>query len=213
MQEQSPACPQCRKPPHLCICDRVVPVDTRLKVVILQHPQEEDFLLGTASLVAVTLPKATIRIGLSWPSLAAAVDDPAAERNRWAVLATAKLPAALPAGITPDPVLLVDPRGRPRDIHRPRLEGFIVLDGTWAQAKTLWWRNAWLLKLPRLVLQPREPSMYGRLRREPRKEWVSTLEAVADVLPSLGEPPEVRNTLRRLLRTYLQRVRDSNLAG
>src|SRR5690606_6920294 len=91
---------------------------------------------------------------------------------------------------------------------RHGLDGILVLDGTWSQAKTLWWRNAWFLKLPRLVLAPQEPSMYGRLRKSPRKEWVSTLEAVADVLPALGEPPEVRTNLRRLLRTLLQRARD-----
>lgn len=202
-------CPRCGKPPELCICDRVVPVDTRLKVVILQHPSEDDALLGTAGLAALVLPKAVVRVGLSWPSLAQAVGDPEAERNRWAVLATAKLPAALPEGVKPDPVLLVDARGKPRDFDKPRLDGIILLDGTWSQAKTLWWRNAWLLKLPRLVLKPKEPSMYGRLRKEPRKEWVSTLEAIADVLPALGEPPAVRGNLRRLLRTYLQRVRDT----
>ena len=38
--------------------------------------------------------------------------------------------------------------------------------------------------------------MYGRLRREPRREWVSTLEAVADVLPALGEPEEARDSLQ-----------------
>jgi hypothetical protein len=38
--------------------------------------------------------------------------------------------------------------------------------------------------------------------------WVSTLEAVGDVLPALGEPEAVRTNLRRLLRTLLQRARD-----
>jgi DTW domain-containing protein YfiP len=59
-----------------------------------------------------------------------------------------------------------------------------------------------------VVLTPREASMYGRLRKQPRKEWVSTLEAIGDVLPALGEPEAVRSNLRRLLRTLLQRTRD-----
>jgi len=104
--------------------------------------------------------------------------------------------------------VVIDRKGRLRDLKRHGLEGIIVLDGTWSQAKTLWWRNAWLLKLPRVVLKPREPSIYGRLRKEPRKEWVSTLEAIGDVLPALGEPEAVRSNLRRLLRTLLQRARD-----
>ena len=89
----------------------------------------------------------------------------------------------------------------------PKLAGLVVLDGTWSQAKTLWWRNPWLLKLTRIALRPQEPSMYGRLRSEPRAECVSTLEAVADTLVGLGEAAGVRIELRSLLRTLLQRVR------
>lgn len=202
-------CPECGKPPGVCICDRVEKIATRLRVVILQHPQEDDALLGTAKLVDVTLPKAEIRVGLSWASLDHALGTKDANRERWAVLAAAKLPAPIPEAARGDPVLVIDRKGRLRDLKRHGLEGIIVLDGTWSQAKTLWWRNAWLLKLPLIVLTPREPSIYGRLRKEPRKEWVSTLEAVGDVLPALGEPEVVRTSLRRLLRTLLQRARDT----
>ena len=203
-------CPQCGKPPGVCICDRVETVATRLRIVILQHPQEDDALLGTAKLVEVTLPKAEIRVGLSWASLDHALGTKDANRDRWAVLAAAKLPAPIPESARGNPVIVIDRKGRMRDLQRHGLEGIIVLDGTWSQAKTLWWRNAWLLKLPLVVLTPREPSIYGRLRKEPRKEWVSTLEAIGDVLPALGEPEVVRTTLRRLLRTLLQRSRDQS---
>jgi DTW domain-containing protein YfiP len=202
------ACPACGKPPGVCICDRVEKVATHLRVVILQHPQEDDALLGTAKLVEATLPKAEVRVGLSWASLDHAIGARNADRERWAVLAVAKLPVPVPAEARNEPVVVIDRKGRLRDLARHGLDGIIVLDGTWSQAKTLWWRNAWLLKLPRVVLRPREPSIYGRLRREPRKEWVSTLEAIGDVLPALGEPEAVRSNLRRLLRTLLQRARD-----
>ena len=198
----------CGKPTGVCICDRVEKITTKLRVVILQHPQEDDALLGTAKLVEVTLPKAEIRVGLSWASLDHAIGSKDANRERWAVLAAAKLPAPIPESARGDAVVVIDRKGRVRDLKRHGLEGIIVLDGTWSQAKTLWWRNAWLLKLPLVVLKPREPSIYGRLRKEPRKEWVSTLEAIGDVLPALGEPETVRGSLRRLLRTLLQRTRD-----
>lgn len=209
MSDEILACPNCSKPPALCICDRVEPVDTRLRVVILQHPQENDAVLGTARLVTLTLPKAEIRVGLSWASLDHAVGIKDANRERWAVLAAAKLGVALPEGADKQPVAVIDRKGRVRDLKRHGLDGIIVLDGTWSQAKTLWWRNAWLLKLPRIVLKPREPSMYGRLREEPRRDFVSTLEAIADTLPALGEPEQLRTSLRRLLRTLLQRARDA----
>jgi DTW domain-containing protein YfiP len=202
-------CPRCAKPPALCICDRIEPVETRLRIVILQHPQENDVVLGTARLVTLTLPKAEIRVGLSWASLDHAVGLTDANRERWAVLAGAKLGVALPEGADRQPVVVIDRKGRVRDLKRHGLDGIIVLDGTWSQAKTLWWRNAWLLKLPRIVLKPREPSMYGRLREEPRRDFVSTLEAIADTLPALGEPEQLRTNLRRVLRTLLQRARDA----
>jgi DTW domain-containing protein YfiP len=208
MTVETISCSECGKPPGVCICDRVEKVATHLRVVILQHPQEDDALLGTAKLVEVTLPKAEVRVGLSWASLDHAIGGRNADRERWAVLAVAKLPVPVPEEARNEPVVVIDRKGRLRDLKRHGLEGIIVLDGTWSQAKTLWWRNAWLLKLPRVVLKPREPSIYGRLRKEPRKEWVSTLEAIGDVLPALGEPEAVRSNLRRLLRTLLQRARD-----
>jgi hypothetical protein len=209
MTDKPIACPRCTKPIALCICDRIEPVETRLRVVMLQHPQEDDEILGTAKLVELTLPNAEIRVGLSWASLDHALGKNNLNKDRWAVLAGAKLQVELPDAAKGRTVVVVDRHGRLRDLERHGLDGIIVLDGTWSQAKTLWWRNAWLLRLPRIVLTPREPSMYGRLRKEPRREYVSTLEAIADVLPALGEPTQLRDNLRRALRTLLQRARDA----
>ena len=208
MSEKPPSCPRCTKPLPICICDRVEPVQTALRVVMLQHPQEDDEILGTAKLVELTLPNAQTRVGLSWGSLDHALGTRDADKDRWAVLAAAKLQVEIPEEAKGQPVVVIDRKGRVRDPKRHGLDGIVVLDGTWSQAKTLWWRNAWLLRLPRIVLTPREPSMYGRLRKEPRRDYVSTLEAIADVLPALGEPEQARDNLRRLLRTLLQRARD-----
>ena len=52
-------CSACEKPRAMCICDRVDPVQTKLRVVVLQHPQEDDETLGTAKLV--TLDAAELR--------------------------------------------------------------------------------------------------------------------------------------------------------
>jgi hypothetical protein len=92
-----------------------------------------------------------------------------------------------------------------------RLEGIIALDGTWSKAKTLWWRNPWLNKLNRLTLKPSAPSIYGRLRAEPKREFVSTLESVAAALTLCGEPEEIEAGLTRTFRTLVQRVRDAQL--
>ena len=146
-----------------------------------------------------------VKVGLSWASLSHALGEEV-ENGRWAVV----YPTKVEEGVPEEEVLLLDKKGRARD-PSARLDGIVVLDGTWSQAKSIWWRNAWLLKLGRIVVVPREPSIYGKLRKEPRREFVSTLEAVADVLVTLGEPEEVRSQLRRAMRTMVQRARDAGL--
>ncbi len=84
-----------------------------------------------------------------------------------------------------------------------------MLDGTWAQAKALWWRNPWLLKVRRIALKPARPSRYGNLRREARREALSTLEATALLLSTLEDNPAISEALHesfeRLLTRYRQR--------
>ncbi len=159
-------------------------------------------LLGTAQLVAASLPNAKIVVGLSWRNLKHALGDEAVDSKRWAVLFPDR--EATGAGVTTPKGAALDPTA---------LEGIVVLDGTWSQAKTLYWRNPWLKKLPRMSLEPTQPSIYGKLRAEPRREFVSTLEAVGAALTACGEPPEIEAGLRRVFRTLVQRVRDAELAA
>jgi hypothetical protein len=65
-------CPRCQKPMPLCICDSVTPIESRISLLILQHPQEQDRALGTARLTAQHFEHAVVKVGLSWPSLAGA---------------------------------------------------------------------------------------------------------------------------------------------
>ena len=85
------------------------------------------------------------------------------------------------------------------------LAGIVALDGTWSQARTLWWRNPWLLKLRRLVPAPGRTSRYGDPRLAARAEGLSTLEAVAETLRALGEPPAVPAALEHLFEQFLAR--------
>ncbi len=196
-------CPTCRRPRVACVCDRVTTLATTRRVLILQHPQEQDELLGSAQLLAACLPKATIVVGLSWKNLAHALGeegDQAVDPRRWAVLFPDREAAG--EGVAARSGAPVEPGS---------LEGIVALDGTWSKAKTLWWRNPWLTKLPRMTLRPKAPSIYGRLRAEPRREYVSTLESVGAALTLAGEAPEVEVALARVFRTLVQRVRDANL--
>jgi DTW domain-containing protein YfiP len=203
------SCPRCGKPLPLCICDGVEPVANRIEVLILQHPQEQDRALGTARLAAHQLQNATHRIGLSWPSLSKALGREVHDPQRWAVL---YLGSAKVADLATDKdIVAIDRKGEIEDGQRAilkGLEGVILLDGTWSQAKALWWRNAWMLKCRRIVLGPARPSRYGKLRKEPRRDGLSTIEAAGMVLARLEGRPEIEVALDATFERMLARYRD-----
>ena len=200
-------CPRCLKPPTLCVCDGIAPIDNRIALVVLQHPQEQDKTLGTARLTALHFRNAVFRVGLSWPSLAGVLGRPA-DPQRWAVLYLGSTrPADLPPGRE---VVVLDAKGAalPDQVAALRgIAGVVVLDGSWSQAKTLWWRNPWVLKARRIVLAPGRPSRYGALRREPRREGLSTLEAVGLLLGRLEGKPEIEAALLASFERLLSRYR------
>lgn len=210
---EAEACGHCLKLKPLCVCDSAPALAARLKILILQHPQEQDKELGTARIVTRFFPDAILRIGLSWPSLSKALGrevDPA----RWGVLYLGSAsPDDFPQGAE---VVALDRKGSPvaeQARTLARLQGLIVLDGTWSQAKALWWRNAWMLKCQRIALNIERPSLYGKLRREPRKGALSTLEAVAALVSRLEKRPDIEAAMLSTFRRMLQRYRDHLKAG
>lgn len=179
-------------------------VDNKVSILILQHPQEQDRVLGTARLIAATLANAKVVVGLSWRNLAHAVKEPA-EAKDWGVLYLGSTHAKGQA-----PLVAIDRKGEPladQAAGLAGLKGLIALDGNWAQAKALWWRNPWLTKLRRFVVVPDGPSLYGDLRREARPDAVSTLEAVALALQVLEGDAAVRGRLLVPFRELLAKAR------
>ena len=170
-------------------------IDNRLFVLVLQHPQEKREVLATAAATCAALRRAALVVGLSWPNLARALGRPA-DAGLWAAL---YLGSARPAAFGLErEIIVLDRAGMTtanQDAMLRGLEGVVLLDGSWSEAKTLWWRNPWLLRLRRLVLNPRHPSRFGRVRREPRREAPSTIEAAALLLKHLDEGLEIETAL------------------
>jgi tRNA-uridine aminocarboxypropyltransferase len=175
------------------------PIDNRLFILILQHPREKKEALATAAATRALLSRAELVVGLSWPNLARALGR-SVDPKRWAVL---YLGSARPAAFGDQQELIaLDRNGQPapgQEAILRGLDGVVVLDGTWKEAKTLWWRNPWLLKLHRLVLNPPHKSRYGRIRREPRREALSTIEAIALLLKHLDGGSDTEAKLLRAL--------------
>jgi DTW domain-containing protein len=187
-------------------------VDSRIAVLVLQHPQEQDRVLGTARLIAGTLAKARVVVGLSWRNLGHALGAPAEPRN-WGVLylGSSQVRDMARSG---GPLIAVDQQGAPlsdQATARAGLDGLVALDGNWAQAKALWWRNAWLTRLRRFVVVPDGPSLYGDLRREARPGAVSTLEAVALALSVLEGDRALREGLLLPFRELIAAARKAGI--
>ncbi len=226
-------CPCGMKPMALCTCAGVTPIDNKIRLVILQHPQEQDRTLGSAPLAVKLFKNAQVKIGLSWPSLSKMLGYEA-EAAKWGVLYLGSADAKKLLGLPPnaqggaarqttyDPLQGAAPADAPAILALNRkseiaenqsailrgLEGVIVLDGTWSQAKALWWRNAWMLKCRRLILNPNAPSRYGNLRKEPRRDALSTIEAAALLLASLEHRHEYERAAGEAFAQMLARFRD-----
>ncbi len=163
---------------RVCYCAALTRIETRSRVVILQHPREHGMPIGTAHMAALCLPNASLNVGLEWDEsdvLREACSDP--ER----------------------PAILLYPGGDARDILRdPPTSAvtLVVVDGTWSQAKALVRDNPRLASLPRYAFHAPEPSTY-RIRREPQVGYVSTLEALMHVLGAIeGDPERFRELLK-----------------
>ena len=175
-------------------------------------------MLGTARLLTHSLADARVSVGLSWRNLGHALESPNEQRSvdprQWGVLylGAAKLGDNARQRCK-DPLIAIDRKGEPladQATALADLRGLVALDGNWAQAKALWWRNAWLTRLRHLVVAPDTPSLYGNLRREARPDAVSTLEAVALALSVLERDGTVRE---RLLVPFRELVRRAKAAG
>ncbi len=201
------SCARCHKPLELCVCAAIAEHKSRLSVLVLRHPQEKDRVLGTAGMIELQIPGSRIATGLSWRNLDAALGKHA-EPQEWGVLFQGPKTDRPERGA--GAVIAVSRKGQALPDQRAALgglRGIIVLDGNWSQAKTLWWRNPWLLKCRRLVLNPARPSAYGNLRREPRRDSLSTLEAVALALSAAERDEGLFERLTAPLRLLVEKAR------
>ncbi|MBE4748348.1 DTW domain-containing protein [Corallococcus sp. ZKHCc1 1396] len=163
-------CVRCLRPESACYCAHVPQLETRTRVVFLQHPRERRVAIGTARMAHLSLPNSELHRGVDFTGHAR-LEELARNPERVAVLFPGE-----------DAISVEDARANPP-------QTLIVVDGTWPQAKKVVMRNPLLAGLPRIGFVPRRPSNY-RIRAEPADHCVSTIEAVAEILGQLEGRPE-----------------------
>jgi DTW domain-containing protein YfiP len=152
--------------------------------VLLQHPRERDMAIGTARMAHLCLTNSELLVGFDWEH------SPAFNR--------------LLGDVDYQPALLY-PGEHAQPLSTLRTErplALVVVDGTWANTKKMVRKNPVLANLPRVAFTPQRPSEY-RIRREPKIECVSTIEAL---MIALGELEGDRERFECLLRPFRNMV-------
>ena len=170
-------CPACHRPLTLCLCALVPRLDSRTRVLILQHPSEVRHALNTARLAALGLLNAELRVGEVFEDLPALLNQPGYR-------------ACL---LFPGEGALALPQFAEQAAEQPTL--LVVPDGTWRKARKLLHCNPLLAALPRVSLEPGLQSRY-RLRKAPQAGALSTIEAIVSALETLEAPAQFAALLR-----------------
>lgn len=165
-------------------------IENNLSVVILEHPQEKFKLLNSSVLATEILRNCIVKPGLSWRNLKAATGSDL-NPSEWAILYL--------KGTASESAITL--RNRSKEVVKDfkGIKGIIALNGTWQQAKTLWWRNPWFLKLNTIELNPDHVSM----RNQVRKEGLSTIEAVGFALSVLESDSSIMTSIADQYRRFI----------
>ena len=150
-------CYRCHKAAVVCICDSVQKVQNRTPITVLQHPRERFHAIGTARIARLGLANVSVESCTPWDRSSLAGEQ-------------------IPRGAA---LLYPGPTARSLDTVAPP-RALVVIDGTWFHAKKIYDAFGVLRSLPAVTLPARE-SQY-RIRREPRRGYLSTIEAIVSAL-------------------------------
>ena len=173
-------CARCLRPETHCLCVLIPQLDSRTRVLILQHPSEVNHALNTARLAALGLNNAELIVGEVFDDLPALLNPPGYQAR------------------------LLFPADDAQPLEAYRSEGgeagstsmlLVVPDGTWRKARKLLHLNPQLAALPRVTLAQAVPSRY-RLRKAPGPGALSTVEAIVQALQTLEAPKTFEVLLR-----------------
>jgi DTW domain-containing protein YfiP len=160
-------CERCLRPESHCLCPLIPQLDSRTRVLVLQHPSEVTHALNTARLATLGLNNAQLVIGEVFDDIHALLNPPGYR------------PCLLFPGEGAQ--LLVAEEGE----SLPML--LVVPDGTWRKARKLLHLNPELAALPRVTLGVVPATRY-RLRKAPGPDALSTLEAITHALQIIEAP-------------------------
>ena len=168
-------CPRCLRPQTHCLCPLIPSLDSRTRVLLLQHPSEVNHALNTARPAALGLTNAELIVGEVFEDLPTLLNRPGYQVRLLFPADDAQPMQA--CGTSDEPLLLVVP------------------DGTWRKARKMLHLNPLLMALPRVTLAEGGVSRY-RLRKAPGPGALSTIEAIVQALQTLEAPASFEPLLK-----------------
>lgn len=184
-------CAGCRLVPSHCLCALRPCVPTHAAVCLLMADIEPLKPSNTGWLIADVVPD-TFAFGWARtetdPALLALLADP-----QWQPYVVFPGEFVAAERVVTQVQVTTAQAGQPR--KRPL---FVLLDGTWAEARKMFRKSPYLDHLPVLSLQPEQISNY-RLRRSNRDDHFCTSEVAALCMELAGEPQAAQ-----ALETYLE---------
>lgn len=169
-------CPRCRRPFSACICGWITPVESKVELLILQHPMEVANAKGSARLLHLSVSESVLAVGESFDAVQ--LDSLLHAGGRIPVLLYPETPDQQSLGMIAPPGL------DPAVLRQPGQLRLVVLDGTWRKSRKMLYQNPALHRLPRLPLTQMPPSHY-LIRKAHAPDQLSTLEASCHALGQL----------------------------
>lgn len=165
-------CCRCRRPRSGCYCSLVQPFESEPRFIILTQPREAKHRLGTGRMAHLCLANSLLFEGVDFS------DDIRVNRE---IIDPANCPVLL--HLSSSSINLSRQLWSERQTLFPRNRKLVVLvlDGTWKSVRKMIRLSKNLARLPMICFDPPTPSAY-RIRREPRPQCYSTIEAIHQVI-------------------------------
>lgn len=170
-------CLQCRNAERACYCPHLRPFSPAPRFAILIHRKEARRAVATGRMTHLTLQNSWLFEGTDFTDhsdLNRVLRDPSF------------FPVLLYPGVRAQNLSKLSASGRSALFPKDKTLVVILIDATWAQAKRMRRLSRNLLELPQIAFTPTKPSDFG-VRRQPKAECYSTIEAAHEVLRLLGE--------------------------
>lgn len=169
-------CDHCRQPNFSCYCQWLKPIDPNIDFIILIHPIEFRRRIATGRMAHLSLKNSRAIVGHDF-SMNGPVWDIIDDPNRHCMI--------LYPGATSIDLTNLSVSERTHLTHPSKKLTVFVIDGTWATARKTVRLSVNLQTLPRICFTPSAPSTF-RVRRQPRPEYCSTIEAIYHSIELLG---------------------------